>query len=247
MSVYVVKLSKEMLNSIPQDERCFFFVMAHLANEINALNKLLLWSSQYPTRNDAESNGQVSLTFMSLKLLAGKLKEGQELLQKRFYGTSISRDYVPTLSEDGQKALNKIKQYFGHSNDVTYIRNNFAFHYSPEKIDAALETVQEHLEIYVSDDGIGNNLFYFAEVLAGRALLNGIKSPDDQTAYNKLIGSLPAVAGWFGIASETLMVEFLKRYDEDIWEGVAEKVQFDELPSLLDINLPWFTDLSNVA
>jgi len=37
MRVYNVKLSKDALLDVPENERTFFLSLAHLANEINAL------------------------------------------------------------------------------------------------------------------------------------------------------------------------------------------------------------------
>ncbi len=247
MKIFVAKLSKEKLKLAPPAERSFFLVMAHLVNEINALNKLIFWSHEYPTQNSAEKNGEVSLTFILLRLLAGKLNEGNELLRKKFYGSKISKDYAPALSQKGQEALNQIKRYFSGTNCVTHIRNNYAFHYSPEELDAVLPTVPEELEIYVSDGGGANTLYYFAEVLANRAILRTIDDKDGYSAYKKLVKDLPMVAGWFINFAESLLVEFISKYEENIWDGFAEEVQFDTLPSITDIKIPWFTETGELT
>lgn len=247
MRIFVAKLSKEKLNSASPTERSFFFIMAHLVNEINALNKLIFWSHEYLTQNSAEENGKVSLTFILLRLLAGKLNEGNKLLRKKFYGSKISKDYIPALSAKGQEALNQIKRYFNGTNSVTHIRNNYAFHYSPEELDSVLPTVPEELKVYVSDGGSANTLYYFAEVLANRAILRTIDDKDDYAAYKRLVEELPMVAGWFIDCAESLIVEFMSRHEENIWDGLAEEVHFEKLPSITDIQIPWFTETSDLA
>lgn len=247
MRIFVAKLSKEKLSltSSPA-ERSFFLVMAHLVNEINALNKLILWSHEYPTQNTAEESGKMSLTFLLLRLLAGKLNEGNELLQKKFYGSKISKSYVPALNTKGQEALSQIKRYFNGPNAVTEIRNNFAFHYSPEELDTVLPTVPEELELYVSDEGSANTLYYFAEVLAIRAILRTIDDRDSYSAYKKIVEELPMIAGWFIDFAEALLLEFLSKQEKNIWDGFAEEVQFDTLPSITEIKIPWFTDTASL-
>lgn len=247
MKIFVEKLSKEILKLAPPAERSFFLVMAHLVNEINAINKLVFWSHIYPTQNNAEENGKVSLTFMLLRLLAGKLNEGNELLRKKFYGSKISKDYVSALSTDDQEALSQIKRYFNGTNPVTYIRNNYAFHYSPEKLDSVLPTVPDELEIYLSDGGGANTLYYFAEVLANRAILNSINEEDIISAYKKLVEELPMVTKWFLDFVDALLVVFISKYGEDIWEDFAEEIKFTTLPSITEIKLPWFTETSELA
>ena len=124
--------------------------------------------------------------------------------------------------------------------------NYYAFHYSPEELDAVLPTVPEELEIYVADEGSANTLYYFAEVLANRAILRSMQETDDSIAYTKLHLELPKVANWFSILAELLLVEFISRYEEGIWDGFAEEIQFDNLPLITDIKIPWFTDISEV-
>ncbi len=46
MAVYLIKLKKETLQSLAPDERSLFFGLAHFANEINAFQKLVLWSGK---------------------------------------------------------------------------------------------------------------------------------------------------------------------------------------------------------
>ncbi|MEA3459439.1 MAG: hypothetical protein U9R11_01990 [Chloroflexota bacterium] len=247
MTVYAARLSKAQLQSVPPEERSLFLSIAHLVNEINALHKLVLWASDFSSGNEVEVHGQVSLTLMLLKLLAGKLKEGHKLLRKRFYGTAVSRDYEPSLRQEGRDALAEIKKYFGRSNNnVNYIRNNYAFHYSPDELDAVLPHVPEDLELYVESGGSANNLYYFAEVLAGRALLRSMGASDDQAAYRQLVEEIPKVARWFAVVCDSLMTEFLRRHAGGIWEGKAVEVPLGELPPLLGVRLPWFTDTSDV-
>lgn len=175
MRVYNVKLSKDALLGVPENERTFFLSLAHLANEINALQKLVLWSCDFSSQNPAFDKGQTALSFMLLKLLAGKLNEANELLQKKFHGLSVSRDYEPSLSEEARDALSKIKSYFGRENLIHKVRKNYAFHYSPDELAAVLPSVSEDIDLYIdSAERILKNLYYFAEVLANTAMLSGI-------------------------------------------------------------------------
>ncbi len=246
MKVFVAKLSKEKLSFRSESERVFFLSIAHLANEIRALLKLTFWVDKSPEQTDAEINGRVVLTFMLIKLLAGKLKEGHELLQTKYFGSGLSREYNPLSREDGEKALQEIKKYFGKPNLIEQIRNNYAFHYSPGQLDMVLPSVPEKLELYIEQEGSANNLYYFAEALANRALLQDMGDGDDFVAYKRLMSEVPKVANWFSRLCDALLYEFLNRMDEGIWEGYAEEVKFGKLPSFLDIRIPWFTEPSEV-
>jgi len=245
MNIKLVKLSKEKLISGSQSERSFFLIMAHLANEINMLSRFLFWSSEFQSNNDAEDNGRVAMIFMFLRLLAGKLFEGNNLLVKNFYGSKLSIQYQPTLSEEGQDLLKKLKKYFNGKSTVKYIRNNYASHYSPDDLDSVLESVPEELELYVSDKNV-NTLFYFAEVLANRAILKNIDASNDFESYKKLIKELTMVARWFSKLAELLIIKFLSIQGDDILDGFVEDLHFENLPSINDIQIPWFVNIDEI-
>jgi hypothetical protein len=245
MTVYKAKFNKVTLETLPARERSLFLALAHLANEIRALEKLVLWSGQLESQNDAQVSGQTSLMFMFLKLLAGKLKEGHKLLQKGFFGTGISRDYK--LSKEAQDALGEIKNYFDRRNTIHRVRNKFAFHYSPDEMDRVLPGLPDELEVYIQEEGSANNLYYFAEVLANRALLRSIQVEDDQNAYHQLMEEIVKVTHWFTIVCDALMTEFLRRHIDGIWEGHAEEVSFNDLPLFQSVQIPWFTDTSGLS
>ncbi|MCL4559792.1 MAG: hypothetical protein M1281_04145 [Chloroflexi bacterium] len=246
MKIFSAKFDKAELIAVPSEEQSFFFGLAHLVNEMNALEKLVLWSEMTPAATDIDRNGQVSLTFLLLRLLAGKLNEGNGLLQNKFHSTKWSKQYVGQLSADGSKALSEIKKYFGRANLVKHIRNNSAFHYSPEEMAAILPTVPEDLELYLSDGGTANSLYYFAEVLVNRAILNHINSADHQAAYRTLVRDLTTLAHSFLVLAEALMVVFISQNQNQIWDGFAKEVPFEKLPAFTDIRLPWFTDTTSL-
>lgn len=71
MSVVRVQINKENLKSVDPKERSFFITMAHLANEINILNKLFFWAKETKSSNNAEKNGNRAMALFFLRLLAG--------------------------------------------------------------------------------------------------------------------------------------------------------------------------------
>lgn len=246
MTIYVAKLNKAALEAIPSHERSLFLSLAHFSNELNAFHKLVLWSGKFTSRNNAEINGQLSLMLMFSKLLAGKLYEAYELLKKKFYGTKLSREYEDSLPAEARDALDQIKRYFSRSNIISHVRNNYAFHFSSEELRMTLPSVPDELEIYLQKDGSANNLYYFAEVIETRALLQSIDSEDEQIAYRKLMEEIGKVAHWFTIVCDLLVAEFIRRHISNIWKESATEVPFDNLEPFQNIRIPWFTDTANL-
>jgi hypothetical protein len=119
-----------------------------------------------------------------------------------------------------------------------------AFHYDPQKLDSAFIDVPDDFDIFIEQEGNSNNLFYFGEVLAGRALLGESNNLSNENPYEKLIHEIFEVARWFTKVINEIFVFFISQYKDTIWEGTASEIKFDRLVSTLDVYLPWFTDLS---
>jgi hypothetical protein len=245
MTIYKVKFSKEKLRELPADECALFLSLAHLSNEIVALDKLIIWSYDFSSENEATTDGQIALCMMLIKLLSGKLKEGYELLTKKFFGTKLSREYEQSLPDEGKEILSRLKRYFSTRNSISFVRNNYAFHYSPDELNTALPSTPEDLVLYFEEGRQENTLNYFAEAIANRALLQSLGYRDDHEAFDQLINESTEVAGWILDISSFLMGSFILRYRSGIMEGGIEKVSFDgKLPLSSDIRIPWFTDNS---
>jgi hypothetical protein len=150
--------------------RVFFVHIGHFRNELMTLRKLLWASQQYETTNDilVGMRAYQSLTFT--RLLAGKLQEGWELLRKAYFGAKLSLNYEKRLDNSGQKAIASLKLYFDQKGLMHDVRNQFAFHYAPDKIRSALADLEEptDLKIYVSDQA-GNTYYQFSEVIVNTA------------------------------------------------------------------------------
>lgn len=140
MNIYRGRLNKAELLSLPDHERKLFCAIAHLQNEINILLRAVLWSSDFSSDNEAEIQGQVSTSLFFVKLLAGKLREGWTLLEKFFFShKSLSNDFRAHASLKQKEALEALSRYFGKANVIHDVRTDFAFHYSPEDLDAFLQ------------------------------------------------------------------------------------------------------------
>jgi hypothetical protein len=57
------------------------------------------------------------------------MREELKLIEKRFLGTTLGRDYVPLVSAQATEALDRLKRRFGAPDKLVVIRDNFAFHH----------------------------------------------------------------------------------------------------------------------
>ncbi len=243
--IYRARLDQAGLNEMPKSERRLLVVLCHAANEVNAMHKLILWSSDFGSENEAVSKGQVALSLLLTKVLAGKLKEGWLLLTHHFFGTSISKEYEASLSRKAKQALAELKRYFGKRNTIDIIRSNYAFHYSADETDRALLSVEEDLDFYAHENG-ANTLYFFAELAANRALLDHLQLDDWMQAFEVLIGDVVRVGGLYLSVVEAILRELLTRHRSGVWQNGVEEIEIPTAPGFLDVRIPWFTDTSGV-
>lgn len=240
--LYRIAFDKAKLSCVPQAERLLFFALGHLANEINALNKQVLWCFKPDSEPAAVSKAQISLALIFLRLLAGKLKEGYLLLERYYLcgKPPLASTYESLLPSDMQDNLKALKRYFCKKNAIDTIRSNYGFHYSPSEIEAALALVPDDLELFVAEN-FGNSLYYASEVLANRAMLRAIDpdSSDDVATFHRIVGDVVAVAGKMLSLAAALMAGFIQRHS-DIFSGTAEELSLPGLVELREFQVPWF-------
>ena len=132
VEIFYIPLTKAHLAKIPLNERLFYFLASQLANDLNALTKLLWFAfNEYRTTDGLIQKAALSQVLLITKLLAGKLYEGHKLIAKMYSGKKLHQKYQTMLNDDGRTALQQINSYFGRNNLIKKIRNEFAFHFMP--------------------------------------------------------------------------------------------------------------------
>lgn len=245
MPIYRGQLKKEGLLNTPGPERTLFFALAHLHNEVNFLHRVLIWSSDFSSTNAAESQRTLSLSMFFLKLMAAKLKEGWQILNSYFFGARLSQDFEARALQRARDALARLKGVFSRANILDEVRTDFAFHYSPSEVDRALAATPDDLDLFLEDGSNINSLYYFAEVLANRAVLQRVDRADEARAMDSLIRQVGAVGLDFLIFCDGYMHLFIDRYATQIWKDKAKPVTFGALPRFREVRLPFFVDVSD--
>ena len=245
MKVIDIKLDKDKLLQLPGLERTLYLALGHAANENNALAKMLYWSSNAPARNDAENRARFTLELLFIRLLAGKLNESWGLLERKYFGTRLSRTYDSKLDDAAKQALTSLRSYFGKENACNKIRNQFAFHYSPEEVAAVLPGIDDELHAYLERDAAPNNLFAFSETLLAEALIALLRQLRANASLEDLVGELFDVAAWFAQVADALMFTISDVSGIDLRSDQPMEVVFESLPDLRSVALSWFADTSD--
>lgn len=244
MKLTKFNISKAELLSIPEKELELFIQLTNFYNDINILQKLMVISGI--SREKANNNKIVKMSLSSqalffMRIQAGKLYEGWNMLGKHFYkNKAFSLEYNKNGSPEGKKALSKIKKYFGGNNFIKQIRNKYAFHYSKESSEEMVKQItnapeSEIFEIFLSEE-VGNCFYSIAHDLLNSSILDEIGSDDWAKAMNRFFQEIMHVTKLFlDFAQDCIRV-----ISEKYLQLNYEEVQIPEPPSLNDIRLPFF-------
>lgn len=239
MTIYQVRFSKTELSKLPEDEQIFLLQLTHFLNEISMLHKCLVMSGNgLGTSNDIERQGQVALALFFLRLLAGKLKEGWEMLQKGYFGSKsrLSQYYESELPPIGRDSLKKLKQYFARENAINFIRDELSFHYGKGKIKEVLNRTSDtdNFEMVLSEEA--TSLYSFSDFMVHKALFEYFEPSGIEKSLKKLMDEVVRdVSKWFlDFGGECLLIT-VKKLNIDY-----TNIEIADPPLLRDLKLPYF-------
>ena len=115
VTIQRLRIAKDKLSAIPDDERSFLFMLGHIGNELSMLQKLHWYSSNFdnPENTKEENHVHTSQALMVSKLLVGKEREAWNFVRTVFLSTRLGKMYVPLLASEGREALESLKAYIG--------------------------------------------------------------------------------------------------------------------------------------
>lgn len=239
-----IPVSKDRLRAMPKDERALLILFGYAANQINTFQKLVIFSSNKDGNDEVEQMLSAAQTQMLARVVIGVLHEALRLVQERFLGSLIGKEYVPRLDQKGMESLATLKKCIG-SNLLTKLRTNYIFHHPYEAdINAAFERAaadpawDKAWNWYFS--GSNYNSFYFpSEFVVLHGIMNAIGEPHLVSAQTRIMQELQAV-------SEAMM-DFIMSFTLAVWQkhfgdemDAVVCVKTDQSPSIFDVWVPFF-------
>ena len=246
MQIHHITLSRKQLDSIPESERRLLVLMAHASNELNVLSKLFHFSAKAASTTPILKEAENTQSMVIGRLLTGKIYECWKLMQAAFFRTGLSKKYESEFDPDTSKALEALKQYFGRENLIEKVRNGHAFHYSPDQIDAGYRALVDGdpLEVYLAEVN-ANTVYTFADTVAGRAMLEDIKSGDHHRAFELLVEETSRAVGRINqVIGATMMVCFETYLGGDLYSLGAKVLEIHGAPDSRSVSIPYFVEIS---
>lgn len=238
MKIAKIVFKKESFDKIPEKDRLFIVQLSLFANEITMLYKFIVFSNNYK-EGETILIAQNVQSFFLIKLLAGKLYEGWDMLRKSYFQSKLSKQYEGMLSAKGKESIGSIKSYFGERNLINKIRNKYAFHYDKEHIMDQLNIIKkdEELDLYLAPDH-GNSLYSMAHIISSYALFREVDKSDDFRALDKIFKDVLGVASNFLTFAGELIEKIWERYRIPI-EPVGT-IHLKGVPKINSVKLPYF-------
>ncbi|MCK4325610.1 hypothetical protein KAW55_02520 [bacterium] len=243
MKLIKAEFLKKHLKQLSKEEEIFFVQLTHLLDELMILSKCVIFSSNaIETKQGLEKTAQSTQALFFIRVLAGKIYEGWQMLHASYFSTQLSQEYDKLLSGLASESIEKLKKYFAENNLIHEIRNKYAFHYDRKNVEDQLNRVAEDetLSMLISEQQ-GNSLFAFSSTIINSSILNSINPKDQQKAMDALVEEvILKVCKWFqnfGYGVVELIIEKL-RFD-------CEEIELEDVSTIEDVELPFFVEKGN--
>lgn len=199
-----------------------------------------MFSASLEESDEILRRAQNCQAIFMIRLTAGKLWEGWQLIGKYFFSSPLARDYEDLFSEEVKINLKEIKHYFSKSNLVKIIRDEYAFHYSSEstmKIENLIKALNDKDELVMYFNEHSGNCFYdMADTLLSHALLQSIQASDINDAMRKMLTEIVTITHHFLHYVGECVLVFGKRH----LSFESHMIDIPDPPFFDEVHIPYF-------
>ncbi|HSC47154.1 MAG TPA: hypothetical protein VLG68_03635 [Gammaproteobacteria bacterium] len=242
MKILVWDIGKKNIERIPEPERSFVIALGHITNEINILQKFLYWTQPDEADSEIHRKAHTMQSLFVAKLLAAKLAEGWQFLNKGYFSSTFSKIHESQLDDNGTNALQSLKNYFGRTNILTSVRNEFVFHYSPEQFQSGfINTSDAEQWQLIMSEAPGNSVYYISDLISNYSMFHHIDESDQSNAIDKLLDDSLLIAKLFIAFCNSCWISTADRYLKGSG-GTYKEIQVNGSPALGDVRIPYFIE-----
>jgi hypothetical protein len=248
LDILRLPMTKETLQRMTAEERSLFLLLGYASNQVNALWKLVIIATNETPDDPVEQRVSGAQTQIFVRIAIGVMREAWALIESRFLGSRVGKEYVPLLDGPAREALDRLKKRFSTSNRLVAIRNNYVFHHpSMEQMEAAFQQAASNKDGEEADWSIYfnrallNTFFFVSDYVLVHGIANILNEADVNAAHHKLLGDLAPIANdlsefTFGFAKAI----FLKYIGDELTMTVVAKI--GDAPNIDDLRLPFYVE-----
>lgn len=245
MKLYRIIFSPADIDSMPEKYRKLLLFLCAGISELNVLSKVFRFSPSSSPEGHLEEVASLAQGMLLGQIYTGKVFEFWKSFQVLYFASSVSSEYISVISSASQDSLKELKSYFGRTNLIEKVRNNHAFHHSPEKVEAVrLRFPQdERFSLYVSDS-LANSVFEFADLLYIHATMETINPGDPEGVYKSLIEETASVTAHLNRVVSELIATLLKEHlPESLSDLASKQLEINAIKESDVQSLPFFIEL----
>lgn len=229
VELFHLDYTKADLKEVPEDKVIFFFMMAQLHNDMNAMLRVAI--SNYPKTKEGEEEGaeeinQAITCFMAIRVLAGRLEEGWKVIKERFgrYFTEYETRIHP------QESYKTLRIYFSSPNVIRSIRDKAGYHFNIESMRRSYRDLPDEIDFRDYNAKIlGNTLYWGAErVLTHSAtlLVKEIKPElENDQCLSFLVAEVIRISELFLDVTSAYCLAFLEENLDDLHSRAMQNVE----------------------
>jgi hypothetical protein len=249
LKIMHIALPKEQLQRLTPDERSLFLLLGYASNQINTLWKLVIVAANEGATDPVEAKVSGAQTQIFVRLLIGIMREALKLIEKRFLGSKLGKEYVPRLSTEAAGAFDRLKRRFGAPDKFVVIRDNFAFHHP------SLDDMEAAFQLAVKSDGddtdwcmylnnaLLNTFFFVSDFVLVHGMANAMGETDVNEAHRKLLGDIAPIANDLSTFAFGFAEAIFIKYFGDLTAALVAEIK--DAPNIEDLRLPWFVETTS--
>jgi len=106
-------VTKDQLGKMTPSERGLLLLLGHGSNQVNVLWKLVIVSTNRMPTDPIDARVSGAQTQIIVRMMIGVLREVWRLVEGRFLGSKLGREFEPLLDAASRAALASLKNRFG--------------------------------------------------------------------------------------------------------------------------------------
>jgi hypothetical protein len=240
--------TKELLLKATPAERGLFLLLGYASNQVNVLWKLLDVVTNETPENPIEQRISGAQTQIIVRLVVGVLWEALRLVQSRLVASETGKEFVPRLSPAATAALGRLKKWFGKSNSMAALRNDFCFHYpDPDDMEAAFQRAAASGAMEEADWGVYltrtllNSFYFVSDYVFAHGIANAVGDANVDDAHKQVLTSLAPIANDLSeVAHGFTAAMFVKYLGPDLTMTIVAKVE--GAPNIENLRLPFYVE-----
>ena len=220
LKLYRIKFAYSEFAKLSKPEQVFLLRLAHIRNDLRHIFYMCV-AAERGTKSSSGIERRLALhqLLFYLRLIYGTLEEAWKVIHASWDGEKLYARLGALLSPEGRMALKTIRRYCSHGNLARTIRDQFAFHYEDEPLEAPLARRRrdETWEIITGMQS-GNVFHAFAEGLRMEGMLMTVREKGEGWSEAGIRGSIiklyegyQPINNAFSKFSDDLLVGFAKR------------------------------------